>query len=98
MEKAADPGAIWTCTSTRRASAPSNETVEIRATINRPFKHLIEYTEQIKNFLIQITKSMTARLCIYSRDKGAWAGSAPQAAWYQFALTAPTHRALVFPL
>jgi len=39
---------------------------------------------------------MTARLCIYSRDKGAWAGSAPQAAWYQFALTAPHTQGISF--
>ena len=29
-------------------------------------------------------KTKTARLWIYSRDERAWAGAAPQAAWYQF--------------
>ena len=29
------PGAIWTCTSTARASMPSNATVETRMTIRR---------------------------------------------------------------
>ena len=29
-------------------------------------------------------KTKTARLWIYSRDERAWAGTAPQAAWYQF--------------